>query len=144
MRKLLSIVITATLMMSCGTANKVSKVPYTIAHGYFVRNDAPAHASNFYDNRESFDRIFGCAAVMGPDGLPTDIDFSRQSVVAIIGNQTNCPTEYIPISVTSESDTLRLKYRATEAAPTTYTMTPLLLVVIDKQKASSVVKLEKN
>lgn len=143
MKKLLSIVAAAIFMVSCGMADKAKQVDYTEAHGYFVRNDAPSHPSCYYDSKESFDGVFGSAAVMGKDGEPTRIDFARQSVIAVIGSATDRPTEYIPVSLVSQADTLYLKYNVKEAAPTTYTMIPLLLLVLDKTQASPNVKLER-
>lgn len=143
MKKLLSIAAAAAFMMSCGTTNKAKNVDYTEAHGYFVRNDAPASPACYYDSKEAFDNVFGRAAVMGKNGMPTRIDFAHQSVIAIIGRETSSPTEYIPVSLMWQADTLCLKYKAKEDAPTTYTMTPLLLLVLDKNNASPNVKLER-
>lgn len=143
MKKLLFIVAAAILMVSCGVANKAKQVDYTEAHGYFVRNDAPPHPSCYYDSKEAFDSIFGCAAFMGEGGTPTQIDFTRQSAIAVIGCETNRPTKYIPVSLISQAGTLCLKYNVEEAAPTTYTIVPLLLLVLDKAYASPNIKLEK-
>ena len=130
-------------MVSCGVANKAKQVDYTEAHGYFVRNDAPPHPSCYYDSKEAFDSIFGCAAFMGEGGTPTQIDFTRQSAIAVIGCETNRPTKYIPVSLISQAGTLCLKYNVKEAAPTTSTMVPLLLLILDKAYASPDIKLEK-
>lgn len=143
MRKILSSIIVAASLVSCATTEKPQQVGYTEAHGYFVRNDAPVHAACYYDSRESFDSVFGCAAVMGKDGLPTEIDFDRQSVIAVIGSETSRPTEYRAVSLTQKSDTLRLRYKAKEQASTTYTMQPLLLLVIDKPSAEPCLKFER-
>lgn len=144
MKILISIIAASIALMSCGTSDKEEKeVGYSIAHGYFVRNDAPTNAPNYYDNQKDFFRVFGEAAVMGHDGMPTEIDFTRKSVVAIIGGETNRPTEFIPLSLTLQSDTLYLKYQKKEARPTTYTMNPLLLLIIDKQNILPYVKLQK-
>lgn len=143
MKRLLSIVAAAIFMVSCGMTNKAKQVDYTEAHGYFVRNDAPPHPSCYYDSQEAFDSVFGCAAFMGEGGTPTQIDFTRQSVIAVIGCETNRPTKYIPVSLMSQAATLCLKYKVEEADLTTYTMVPLLLLILDKAYASPNIKLEK-
>lgn len=130
-------------LMACGTANNAKQVTYTEVHGYFVRNDAPPHLPCYYDSKQSFDSVFSCAAVMGEDGMPTPIDFNRQSVIAIIGGETNRPTEYVPVSLMSQADTLRFKYKVKEAAPTSYTMLPVLLLVVDKPSSTPQIKLER-
>lgn len=143
MKKILTLIAATILIASCGMANKALNVSYTEAHGYFVRNDAPTHAPIYYASQQSFNNVFGCAAVMGKDGMPTAIDFARQSVIAVIEGLTNRPTEYTAISLTAEADTLRLKYSVKESVPTIYTMQPLLLLVIDKPRVSPHVKLER-
>lgn len=143
MKKLLSILAATIFMTSCGMTNRAKQVDYTEAHGYFVRNDAPSHPSRYYDSKEAFDSIFGYAAFMGEGGTPTQIDFTRQCVIAVIGCETNRPTKYIPISLMSQADTLCLKYNVEETDPTTSTMVPLLLLVLDKAYASPNIKLEK-
>lgn len=139
----IALIAVLALLTSCGITNKTLSVSYTIAHGYFVRNDAPPHAPTYYDDQESFNRVFGCAAVMGENGQPTTIDFTHQVVIAIIGSETNRPTEYTPISLTSKADTLCLKYQTKEASSTTYTMTPLLLLVVDKPLTTPKIKIER-
>lgn len=135
--------VAAVCLISCATAKSNHKVDYTEAHGYFVRNDAPAHFSNYFDSQEAFDRVFGCAAVMGADGQPTTIDFSRQSVVAVVGDETDRPTEFFAQSLTQKADTLLLRYRAKADAPASYTMRPVLLLVIDKPATLPLVRLER-
>lgn len=39
--------------------------------------------------QEEFDKIFGMASVMGEDGAPDKIDFSKQYVLVIIGKVSN-------------------------------------------------------
>lgn len=130
-------------IFSCGTREKTTAVQYTIAHGYFVRNDAPPHASNYYDSQEMFDSVFGAATVMGKDGAPTSIDFKKQSVVALIGSTTISPTDFAPISLTLRNDTLLLKYKSVVDSPTTYSMRPLLLLAIEKPNVKPIVRIEK-
>lgn len=142
MKKLLSIA-AALFLMSCGTVKDAKQVDYTEAHGYFVRNDAPPHLPCYYDSKQSFDSVFSCAAVMGEDGLPTSIDFTRQSVIAVIGGETNRPTVYTPVSLVSQADTLHFKYNVKESAPASYTMLPVLLLVIDKPSHTPQIKLER-
>lgn len=133
----------AALVISCSTADKTESVDYTIAHGYFVRNDAPPHAPCRYDTQEAFDSVFGSAATMGAGGMPTQIDFQHKSVIAIIGSETNRPTELIPIALTSKADTLCLQYQEKEQQPSSYRMTPLLLIIVDKPHIKQSIKIEK-
>ena len=143
MKELLFISTAAVLMASCAMTDKAKPVDYTEAQGYFVRNDAPSHPPCYYDSEEAFDSIFGCAAFMGEGGTPTQIDFTRQSVIAVIGSETNRLTTYTPASLSSKADTLHLRFNVKEGASTTSTMVPLLLLVVDKANALPNIKLER-
>lgn len=143
MKKLMYAIVVAACLTGCKVTDNAKELSYSKAHGYFVRNDAPENAPEYYDSKESFDSIFGMAAVMGKEGMPSDIDFSRQSVIAVIGKETNRPTEYVPVSLTAQADTLRLEYQSDEGTATSYTMVPSLLLIIEKPKNMPYVTLRK-
>ncbi|MCH5600301.1 lipoprotein [Niabella ginsengisoli] len=68
---------------STGTA-----VRYKIAEKYFIKNDVTAVPSSVKDQAE-FDTYFGAASVMGENGTPTKIDFSKEYVIIVDHNATN-------------------------------------------------------
>lgn len=88
MRTILTTVFGAVLLASCSSAESVD---YTVANGYFVRNDAPKDIPAIISTRPEFESVFGMATVMGPDGRPTAIDFSKQCVVPVILPPTPAP-----------------------------------------------------
>lgn len=69
MKKLMYAIVVAACLTGCKVTDNVKELSYSKAHGYFVRNDAPENAPEYYDSKESFDSIFGMAAVMGKDGM---------------------------------------------------------------------------
>ncbi|PRY35943.1 hypothetical protein CLV58_11371 [Spirosoma oryzae] len=116
-------------------------VPFTVIQRYFVKNtvkNAPANPR--IDDRATFDKLFGAAAVMGTNGLPTSIDFANQSVIAVISPETNRATELLPVSLVKRADgKLVFSYRKKTGATQTYTTRPFLAVLIDKHVTGTVV-----
>ncbi len=135
-------------MASCG--NNVSKstngnstevsnvvisdtVPYIVANHYFLKNDLKELPPEKITSQEEFDKFFGMAAVMGNGGQPTEIDFSKQFVIDIASTSTDYDTKLIPLTLKEENDSLIFKYRFTEGEKRTYSIQPLLLLVVDRR-----------
>lgn len=96
-------------VFACKNADEV---PYTLAKNYFVRSDYPDGNLHMLkiESQEKFNSIFGMAPLMGDDGMPTDIDFSKSFVIALIDN-TNNRTESLSVkSLTKENGKLKLLY----------------------------------
>ena len=112
-------------------AQAAEKVPFTLAKNYFLKNDAQL-AQKKITSQKDFDRYFGAAAVMGKDGMPTKIDFTKQFVIAIAGQPTNHHTTYEVTGITVEDGMLDVAYTATIGKEAmSYYMKPLVLVVLD-------------
>jgi hypothetical protein len=113
----------------------VQNVPYTIARNYFVRNDfkRSEHLNSKITTKEEFDEIFGMASFAGERGKPTAIDFSKQYVLAIIGELTNHDTEIVPVSLQQKGGTIIFDYKINEGGKTLTTIQPALLIVVDKK-----------
>jgi hypothetical protein len=126
----------ALLLTSCATVQKDGGKPvdFTEAHHYFVRNDAPIPSNPITTTQEEFDKLYGCAAVMGNDGLPTPIDFSKQFTIGVILPITNDNTEIIPRKLQTTGDTLTLHYstKITERNMS-WKMQPMSLIIVDKK-----------
>lgn len=144
MKRIIIIALSCIIFASCSTTKNNQDIPYKEAQGYFVRNDVTDSIPIYFAERTVFDFFFGCASVMGKGGLPTEIDFGKQSVIAVIGKETNRPTEYNPISLYQRNDTICLSYKSKVENPTTYTMIPVLLVIIDKPLYIPIIKLEES
>lgn len=118
-----------------------STVPFTVVQHYFVKNTVKNAPNNpRIDDQITFDKLFGAAAVMGKNGLPTSIDFAKQSVIAVISPETNRATELLPISLVKSTDgKLIFTYRKKTGATQTYTTRPFLAVLMDKNVTGMVV-----
>ncbi len=125
-------------------ATPTASVPFTVVQRYFVKNTVKGAPTNpRIDDQATFDKLFGAAAVMGQNGLPTSIDFAKQSVIAVISPKTNRATELLPVSLVKRTGgKLVFTYRKKTGATQTYTIRPFLAVLIDKSVSGEVVLTE--
>lgn len=109
------------------------KVKYQMGHNYFFRNDTEIPQESFITSQADFERLFSPAATMGKNGTPTKIDFSKQMVIGVALPATNDYKEIEPIALTCQGSELTLSYRVKLGQRgMSYTMRPMLLLVIDK------------
>ena len=122
--------------------SKGKKVPYTIAQRYFVKNTV-ADGTFFYPkitSQEAFDELFGMAAVMGKDGTPTSIDFSKQYVIAVIDGITNATVQLEAKSLVKTEGTITLTYNRTEVGKSaSASFRHCLILIVDKKYDGNVI-----
>lgn len=120
-------------------SNTKTDVPYEIADRYFIKNTVEEQKQTLRITSQSdFDKYFGSATVMGSDGKPTPIDFSKQYVIAIIGEQSDYKVSILPLSLESENNTITLQYKVETGDKQTYTSRALLILVIDNKYSGSI------
>lgn len=112
-----------------------TSVPFTEAQHYFVKNTyKEGQLTNpKISTQEDFEKFFGMASTMGPNGKPTPIDFTKQYVIAVIGNVTDKATTLSVNSLKQKGDTITLSYKQLEGEKQSYTIQPLLLLTVDNQ-----------
>ncbi|MGN0232059.1 MAG: hypothetical protein ACI4A8_07605 [Muribaculaceae bacterium] len=140
---LIAAVLSMLMLGSCSTSKRVEgprEVSYEVARNYFVRNDvAGGSFAGRIDTQEQFDAIFGAAAVMGPDGKPTEIDFSNSYVIAVAKSVTDRTTVLNPVRVVADVDgTVTLSYRTIVGSKQSYSMQPALIVVVSRRHSGTV------
>ena len=111
----------------------IGNVEYTEARNYFVNNNAPKNSTVKIMSSDEFDKYFGMAAVMGKDGQPTAIDFSKQFVIAYILPETDLHTEISPANVIDNDEGLTIYYRLTIGEKQSYTIKPFFAIIMDIQ-----------
>lgn len=119
-----------------------SDIAYVVAQRYFVKNTVQQGplANPKIETRESFDALFGAAAVMGKDGGPTSIDFARQYVIAVIADDTDIATELKPLSLQKDvNNQVILTYQVITGAKQSYTIRPVLILIVDKTNDGNVI-----
>lgn len=115
-------------------------VPYELAKQYFVRNDVNGLPPTVITSDKEFEKYFGMATVMGPNGKPTEIDFNRSFVICIALEPTEIATDLSVISLTNtNSGQLDLRYEIKRGEKRSYTSQPLLLLIVDKKYEKPVV-----
>ncbi|MCR4853322.1 MAG: hypothetical protein K5893_07015 [Prevotella sp.] len=121
-----------------------SEVDFEVAKNYFFKNDQQIPASPKITTEDEFNKFFGMAAVLGEDGEPTSIDFTKQFVLAIVLPVTDTATEINPVKVEAKSHSLFYTYEVKTGEKQTYSIQPASIIILDKQYRENEVKLISN
>ena len=139
MKKLFFALVALLCLTACSLNRQVPKgtrdVPFEIAHGYFFRNGQPLPSDAKITSEDTFRQLFGMAAVIGKDGMPTVIDFSKQFVIALVMPVTDTLTEIEPQSLRQEDGALVYTYEVHMGDKQTWSMQPVSIIVVDNQYA---------
>jgi len=116
------------------SASAQQTIPFIVADHYFVNNTVNTVDNPKITTKSGFDKIFGEAAVMGKNGEPTSIDFTRQYVVAVVNPETDAETTLIPVGLQRDgSGDLIFTYQEIIGEKQSYIMKPCLLIIVDKK-----------
>lgn len=118
------------------------EIPFSIAEHYFVKNNYDKTGVLKITTQEEFDEIFGAAAVMGKDGLPTKIDFSSSYIIAVIGETSNKEPKIKINDLKQKGDSLFLDYSITENKEVSYTTKPTEILILEN-KYQGIIKADK-
>ncbi|MBQ1582197.1 MAG: pyridoxamine 5'-phosphate oxidase family protein [Prevotella sp.] len=128
-------------LVAC-TANKAtsaeksvvsSEVPFTVAEHYFFNKGQDIPVNPKITSEELFKQLFGMATVMGENGKPTEIDFSKQFVLAVVLPVTDINTEITPVKVEEKGDTLFYHYDVKTGEKQSFSIQPLSIIILDKK-----------
>ena len=128
-----------TTETSTDTKSDNTGIPFEIAKNYFFKNDQEIPANPKITTAEEFGKLFGMAAVMGKDGQPTEIDFAKKFVIAIVLPVTNLATEITPVRLEEQGDTLFYYYDAKVGKAQSSSAQPISLITLDKKYADKTV-----
>lgn len=133
--KIFAILILGIIALSGCQQENAESIPFEVASRYFVKNSADSELLNLHkiDNQETFEQLYGPAATMGPNGIPTNIDFQKQFVISVILPPTEIETEVRPGTLEQSPDgNLLFTYQVQKGDSMSFTIVPNLLVVVDK------------
>lgn len=143
MRKVLFAFATLIAMVACNqkqaaatvtdNENDSSGITFEVAKNYFFKNGQDIPANPKITTAEEFDKLFGMAAVMGKDGQPTEIDFTKKFVLAIVLPVTDIATEITPVKVEEKGDTLFYTYDVKTGEKQSFSIQPMSIIILDKQ-----------
>lgn len=120
------------------------EVAFTVAQHYFFNNGQEIPASPKITSEAEFKRLFGMAAVMGKNGQPTEIDFGKSFVLALVEPITDVETELTPVKVVEKGDTLFYTCEVKKGEKQSFSMQPVSIIVLDKKYAGKEVIVIKN
>lgn len=132
-----------TMLISSGCsaqhgAMSEETVPFTVARNYFLNNNAPKPVPAKVNDKATFERLFGMATFMGRGGQPTPIDFQKEFVIAVALPESDRAVDLKPLSLKKVDGRLVFTYRQkTGEERRSFTIQPLLLIVVDKQREMS-------
>lgn len=136
---ILGIICSFLMIVSCRntstTPEKAESVAYETVQGYFVKNDADLSTlkNGKITTEAEFAAIFGPAPVMGANGMPTTIDFTKQYVIAIVGNKTDSAVTITPMALEKNANVLTFTYEYKVGEKQTFTIQPALLIAVDSK-----------
>lgn len=149
MKKLMIALACVVAMVAC-TSRKANvaddpgrEVTFTVAQRYFFNNGQEIPASPKITNETEFKRLFGMAAVMGKNGQPTEIDFAKSFVVALVEPVTDIETELTPVKVVERGDSLFYTYERRTGEKQSFSMQPVSIIILDKKYAEKEIVLNK-
>ena len=140
MNRLTALLAGILTVASCGG---LKDIPFTQLDHYFFKNGQEIPDDPKIDSEEEFSALFGMAAVMGKDGMPTPVDFSKGFVIAVVKPVTDQFTELSPVSLQMSGGELVFTYSETTGERMTWSMQPLLLVKADRRYGTAPVRLVK-
>ena len=141
MKKIMFLLAAIVALASC---QRTADVPYMELDNYFFRNDAVIPENPRIDTQESFESLFGMAAVMGKGGQPTPVDFSSEIVIAVVNPVTDVYTELKPVSLVRDGKELVFTYEEKTGDKQGWSMQPVLLVKVNRNDDPGKVRLKKD
>ena len=124
---------------------KPSEVSYTVAQNYFIKNGAVLPENHKITDQETFNQIFGMATTMGENGKPTEIDFDKSFVIAVEEGLVQKETTMTPDLLINHYDgQLVFHYNVKQGADISYTIRPVLIIIVDKSNEYLNIKPVKN
>lgn len=127
------------------TLQSSAAIPFTPVEHHFVKNTYKQGAlqNPKIEDAKQFEAIFGVAATM--NNKPTQVDFTKQYVIAVIGKETDITTAIKPLSLQKQSNgDIVLTYEVKqEGGPQSYKIMPFLAIAVDKSHTGKVIVQQK-
>lgn len=124
----------STTCHAIGHKDNSSIIKGVVMRNYFFNNNADMPTSPMITTKQEFDTYFSPAAFMGKNGLPTPVNFKKQTVVAIILPSTDRDVIIDSVRLSQAgAHRLQLSYVVKEGARRSYSIQPIWLMAIGKQ-----------
>lgn len=134
MKRMFVAIVSMLALVACESSKPTEEVPFEVAKNYFFKSNLDIlPASPKITTEEMFNNLFGMATIMGKDGKPTPIDFSKQFVLAVVLPVTDSETEIKPMKVEATSDSLFYTYQVKVGEKQSFSIQPISIIILDKQ-----------
>ena len=142
MKKIIFVFTTLLAVVACTTKpteatvennNAAEEVAFEVAKNYFFKNDQTIPASPKITTEEEFNKLFDMATTMGEDGKPTEIDFAKQFVLAIVLPVTDIATEITPVKLEAKGDSLFYTYDVKTGEKQSFTIQSVSIIILDRK-----------
>lgn len=115
-------------------------IPFTIAERYFSKSNHNTSQTAIIRTSEELNNHLGMAAVMGPNGTPTTIDFDKSFVIMVAEPTTNHNTTIEPVSLVSdENGKITFNYKVIKGEQQSYEIKPVLSIIVPNENTGEVV-----
>lgn len=131
------------------TKTSSQAIPYTLAKNYFVKNTYKDIAQNKKDNSElqifqfsfqqDFEKIFGMATIMGNDGKPTTIDFTKNNVIACVADESDITNSIEIISLNKSEKNIEFTCKRVIGEKKSSTSQESVLLIVDKKYSGDII-----
>ena len=126
---------TSAIVSTSDAEVESNEIAFEVAKNYFFNNDQEIPASPKITTSDEFRKLFGMATTMGKDGKPTEIDFTKQFVLAIVLPVTSLATDINPVRLEAQGDTLFYFYDAKTGNAQSFSTQPISLIILDRKYA---------
>jgi hypothetical protein len=119
---------------------EITDIAFSVAKNYFVKNTVEKLDNPKIETAEKFNEIFGMATTMGNNGKPTEIDFSKQYVIAVLLPETDLMTTVQPVSLQkNETGKITLTYQSVVGKKQSFTTKPNFVIIVDKAETGNII-----
>ncbi len=140
MKKIVSLLAALAALVACTNSGDI---PFTEVQRYFFSGGDKSGGEFVYYSDDAFGAAFRPAAVMGKDGMPTEVDFSKEFVIAAVLPVTDIYTEVSAQSLETDGKELVFTYIEKSGEKQGWSMQPALIIKASKEYAKLPVRFNK-
>jgi heat shock protein HslJ len=121
-------------------------VVYSPLNGYFVKNTWNKNKTKIlkFTSQAQLEKVFGMATVMGENGKPTPVDFTKSTVIALILPKTDALFDIKMFGLNKINKQIAFSYSYVEKGKTTAISQPFLLIQMDKTIKGKIKAIKQN
>jgi hypothetical protein len=136
MQKVLFNIMILLFIVNYSIGQNKKDISFRVAKNYFVKNTYQKSDLNSPKivTAEKFDQLFGMATIMGANGKPTSIDFTKEFVIVVINDETDRTTELIPEKLEKISPKkLNFTFETKIGEQQSSYMLPCTIIIVDRK-----------